>query len=117
MNQIYCIFQQIINKDIINKIYNIFISIIKLDINEFDSDMHTPLYYAVLNENIHLIKLLTDNMNEQKYNLFLQKDNKNINNISPLNLLYNKIKKDFNSNNYSLLKIIYLITKKSKIDI
>ena len=42
--------------------------------------MYAPLYYAVLNNNIELINLLTDNMNESKYYLFLQKDNKDNNN-------------------------------------
>ena len=54
--------------------------------------MHTPLYYAVLNNNIQLINLLTDNMNEKNYNLFLEKYNNNPNNYSPLMLVYNKLK-------------------------
>ena len=99
----------------IKKIYDIFINKIKLDISEYDSDKHTPLYYAVENENIDLIKLITDNMNEKKYSLFLQKDNKNKDNCSPLMLLYDKITLSLDSNNYSLLKIINLVTKKTKI--
>ena len=101
--------------DEIKKIYDIFINKIKLDISEYDSDKHTPLYYAVENENIELIKLITDNMNEKKYYLFLQKDNNNKDNFSPLMLLYDKIKIPLDSNNYSLLKIINLVTKKTKI--
>ena len=105
------------NIELISKIYNILTTKINLDINEFDKDMHTPLYYAVLNNNIELINLLTDNMNENKYYLFLQKDNKNTDNISPLMLLYNKIM-DNSLNNLifgKLLEILDSVTKKLKV--
>ena len=54
-------------------------------------------------------------MKEKKYYLFLQKDNNNKDNFSPLMLLYDKITISLDSNNYSLLKIINLVTKKTKI--
>ena len=105
------------NKELIEKIFDILTTKIKLDINEFDKDMHTPLYYAILNNNIQIINLLTDNMNENKYSLFLQKDNKDINNYSPLMLLYDKILDDSISDFIlsSLLKILYLVTKQLKV--
>ena len=79
--------------------------------------MHTPLYYAVLNNNIQLINLLTDNMNEKNYNLFLEKYNNNPNNYSPLMLLYNKMKDNFISDRMlnELLDILFSVTKKLKI--
>ena len=105
------------NKQLIEQIYNILTTKIKLDISEFDKDMHTPLYYAVLNNNIQLINLLTDNMNESKYYLFLQKNNKDTNNLSPLMLLYDKIKENsVNDNNLGqILVILNSVTKKLKV--
>ena len=105
------------NKQLIEQIYKILTTKIKLDISEFDKDMHTPLYYAVLNNNIQLINLLTDNMNESKYYLFLKKDNKDTNNLSPLMLLYNKIKEySLNDNILSqILVILISVTKKVKV--
>ena len=101
------------NEENIEEIYEIFTKKIKLDINEFDNEKHTPLYYAVLKGNTQMIKLITENMKENKYNLFLSKDKKS--GISPLNLLYDKINVKKNSNNIILLKIIYMVTKKTKI--
>ena len=105
------------NKELIEKIYYFLTTKVKLDINEFDNDMHTPLYYAVLNNNFQLINLLTNNMNEDKFNLFLERDDKNTNNNSPLMLLYNKIKDNYLSDDIlsKLLKIIFSVTKKLKI--
>ena len=102
------------NEDFIEKIYYILTTKINLNINEFDKDMHTPLYYAVLNNNIHLIKLLTNNMNEKEFELFLQRDNSNENNKSPLMLLYEKITDNSISDIRlsSLLKILFLVTEK-----
>jgi len=104
-------------KELIENIYNILTTKINLKINEFDNDMHTPLYYAVLNNNIELINILTDNMNDNKYYLFLEKDKNNANNFSPLMLLYDKIldKSISESNLSSLLKILFKVTKKTKI--
>ena len=104
-------------KELIENIYNILITKINLKINEFDNDMHTPLYYAVLNNNIQLINILTDNMNDNKYYLFLEKDKNDINNFSPLMLLYDKIldKSIPDTVLSSLLKILFKVTKKTKI--
>ena len=79
--------------------------------------MHTPLYYAVLNNNIQLINLLTDNMNEKNYNLFLEKYNNNPNNYSPLMLVYNKLKDNFIFDRIltELLKILFSVIEKLKI--
>jgi len=101
------------NEKIIQEVYEIFTKKIKLDINEFDNEKHAPLYYAALNGNTQMIKLITENMNENKYSLFLAKDKKG--GISPLNLLYDNIKMEKNSNNIILLKIIYMVTKRTKI--
>ena len=105
------------NKDIIEKIYNMLTQKIKLGKNEFDKYMHTPLYYAVMNNNIQLINLLTDNINEKENYLFLQKDPKDDTNKSPLMVLYDKILDKSISNEilYSLLKILFTVTKNSKI--
>ena len=105
------------NKQLIEQIYNILTKKINLDISEFDNDMHTPLYYAVLNNNFQLLELLTDNMNENKYDLFLQKDNKDQNNLSPLMLLYDKlIENPLNDNILSqILLKLNLVTKKLKV--
>ena len=106
-----------LNKELIEKIYNFLTTKVKLDINEFDNDKHTPLYYAVFNNNFQIIDLLTNNMNEDKFYLFLEKDDKNIYNYSPLMLLYEKIKDITLSDNIlgKLLKIIFSVTKKLKI--
>ena len=105
------------NRENIKKIYSILTTRINIDINQFDNYMHTPLYYAVLNNNFILIDLLTDNMNENKYNLFLEKDKKNANNKSPLMLLYDKILNySITSNELDiLLDILFKVTKKLKI--
>ena len=105
------------NKELIEKIYNMLTQRIKLNKNEFDNFMHTPLYYAVMNNNIQLINLLTENINEKENYLFLQKDSKNENNKSPLMLLYDKILDNTLSTNIleSLLKILYTVTKYTKI--
>ena len=106
-----------INKDLIEKIYNMLTQRINLNKSEFDKEMHTPLYYAVLNNNIQLINLLTNNINEKENYLFLQKDDKNLSNKSPLNLLYEKILDKTISNDIleALLKILYTITKITKV--
>ena len=104
------------NKELIEKIYNILTTKLNLDISEFDNDMHTPLYYAILNNNIQLINLLTDQMNTNKYYLFLQKDNKNKNNLSPLMLLYDKLLDNSISDQTLslLLNILYKVTDNLK---
>ena len=90
---------------------------IKLDKNEFDKEMHTPLYYAVKNNNIQLINLLTDKVNDKEHYLFLQKDKNNAKSESPLMLLYNKLLDNSISNILleSLLKILYTVTKNTKV--
>ena len=105
------------NKDLIEKIYIMLTQKINLKKNEFDKDMHTPLYYAVLKNNIQLINLLTNNINQSENYLFLQKDSKDNNNKSPLQLLYEKIldKNISNETLESLLKILYTITKSTKL--
>ena len=105
------------NKELIEKIYTMLTSRINLNKNEFDKDMHTPLYYAVLNNNIQLINLLTDNINEKENYLFLQKDMKDEKNKSPLMLLYDKLLDNCISNIIleSLLKILYTVTKNTKV--
>jgi len=105
------------NKDLIEKIYIMLTQKIKLDKNEFDKEMHTPLYYAVKNNNIQLINLLTDKVNDKEHYLFLQKDKNNDKNESPLMLLYNKLLDNSISNILleSLLKILYTVTKNTKV--
>ena len=105
------------NKDLIEKIYNMLTQRINLNKSEFDKDMHTPLYYAVLNNNIQLINLLTNNINEKENFLFLQKDTKNEKNKSPLMLLYDKLLDNSISNTIleSLLKILHIVTKTTKV--
>ena len=105
------------NIDLITKIYNILIEKIKIDINQFDKYMHTPLYYAVLNNNFTLIDLLTNNLIEDKFYLFLEKDKKNDNNYSPLMLLYDKIADKYLSDNdlNISLNILYKVIQKFKI--
>ena len=105
------------NKDLIEKIYIMLTQKINLKKNEFDKDMHTPLYYAVQNNNIQLINLLTNNINKEENYLFLQKDSKDNTNKSPLQLLYGKIvDKNISSEILeSLLKILYTVTKNTKV--
>ena len=105
------------NKDLIEKIFIMLTQKINLKKNEFDKDMHTPLYYAVLKNNIQLINLLTNNINESENYLFLQKDSKDNNNKSPLQLLYEKILDKNISNEIleSLLKILLMVTKSTKL--
>ena len=105
------------NIDLIKKIYNILIEKIKIDINQFDKYMHTPLYYAVLNNNFTLIDLLTNYLSEDKYYLFLERDKKNDNNYSPLMLLYDKIVDKYLSDNdlNISLNILYKVIQKFKI--
>ena len=105
------------NKDLIEKIYIMLTQKIKLDKNEFDKEMHTPLYYAVKNNNIQLINLLTDKVNDKEHYLFLQKDKNNAKNENPLMLLYNKLLDNSISNILleSLLKILYTVTKNTKV--
>ena len=105
------------NKELIEKIYNMLTQRIKLNKNEFDKGMHTPLYYAVLNNNIQLINLLTDNMNEKEIYLFLQQDKTDSKNKSPLMVLYDKLLDNTITNNVleSLLKILLNVTKNTKI--
>ena len=105
------------NKELIEKIYIMLTQRINLNKNEFDKDLHTPLYYAVLNNNIQLINLLTNNINEKENYLFLQQDTKNEKNKSPLMLLYDKLLDKSISNIVleSLLKILYTVTKTTKI--
>ena len=79
------------NKELIEKIYIMLTQRINLNKNEFDKYLHTPLYYAVFNNNIQLINLLTNNINEKENYLFLQQDTKNEKNKSPLMLLYDKL--------------------------
>ena len=104
-------------KELIEKIYSMLTTKIKLNKNEIDKDRHTPLYYAVLNNNIQLINLLTENMNEKEYYLFLQKDKNDLDNKSPLMLLYDKLLDDSIPINIfeSLLKILFSVTKSTKI--
>ena len=104
------------SNELIKNIYNILITKVKLDISEFDKDMHTPLYYAILNNNILLINLLTDEMDKNKFYLFLQKDDKDKNNLSPLMLLYEKLLDNSITDTIlsSLLKILYIVTDNLK---
>ena len=105
------------NKDLIEKIYIMLTQKINLKKNEFDKDMHTPLYYAVQKNNIQLINLLTNNISESENYLFLQNDPKDKTNKSPLQLLYEKIMDKSISNEVmeSLLKILYNVTKNTKV--
>ena len=105
---------------LIEKIFDILTNKIKLKINEFDNENHTPLYYAVSKKNFKMINLLTDNMNKNNFYLFLQRDEKNEKNKSPLMLLYDIINSKnennfFNSNEIKLLKICFEVTKETKI--
>ena len=105
------------NKDLIEKIYIMLTQKIKLNKNELDKEMHTPLYYAVKNNNIQLINLLTDKINKKENYLFLERDKNNEKNESPLMLLYNKLLDNTISNILfeSLLKILYTVTKNTKV--
>jgi predicted DNA-binding WGR domain protein len=103
------------NKFLIEKIYSILTKRINININQFDNYKHTPLYYAVLNNNFTLIYLLTDDMDKNKYYLFLEKDKKNNNNFSPLMLLYHKINSSSGNELGIILNIIFKVTQHLKI--
>ena len=80
------------NKNIIQKIFDILIDKVKLNKNEFDKNMHTPLYYIVENNNFKFFDyLLPDKSKKSEYKLFLQRDKNDDNNLSPLILLEKKI--------------------------
>ena len=93
----------------IEKIFDILIEKIKINKNEFDKEMHTPLYYVIENNNFKFIDYLITKDSEMK--LYLQKDNNDKNNLSPLVLLETKIL----DKTYSDKDISYLLLLLNKI--
>ena len=103
------------NDDTIKKIFNILIEKIKINKNEFDKSMHTPLYYIIENKNNNLIfiEYLLHEINKTEFELFLLRDKKDVNNLSPLMVLEEKIlDKSLSEEKISYaLMIIYSIVK------